>query len=67
MLVAVAEGLRAEGFVQAGHQRAFTEPIELGRLSYLAPKFLKQWPWVLACGIACFLARVSVGWRRRTD
>ncbi len=62
-----AKRFRVVARVQAGHELAFTEPIELGRLSYLAPKFLKQWPWVLACGVACFLAGVSVGWRRRTD
>ena len=53
--------------VQPGHELAFTEPIELGRLSYFVPKILRQWPWVLGCGVACFLVGVVVGWRRRTD
>lgn len=62
-----AERFRIVARVKPGHELAFTEPIELGRLSYLALKFLRQWPWVLGCGVACFLVGVAVGWRRRAD
>ncbi len=60
-----AKRFRVIARVKAGHELAFTEPIELGRLSYLSPKFLKQWPWVFACGVACYLAGIAGSWRWR--
>ena len=50
--------------VKPGHELAFTEPIEIGRLSYLVPKFLAFWPAVFWCGVACF-AGGAVAWFRR--
>jgi len=40
---------------------AFTEPVELGMLSWIAGKIAKAW-WVFAvCGAACMLAAAAIG------
>ncbi len=50
--------------VKPGHELAFTEPVEIGRLSYGVPKFLAFWPAVFWCGVACF-AGGAIAWCRR--
>ncbi|MBI3885830.1 MAG: hypothetical protein HY302_08915 [Opitutae bacterium] len=48
--------LRLVAKAAAGTQLALTEPVEVGWLSWLAPKVASGWAWLLGAGTVCLLA-----------
>lgn len=46
---------------------AFTAPQEVGRLTWLAGKIVRAWPWWLAAGLMATGTAMALGWRAPAD
>ncbi len=58
------DDVRVVARAHAGSTFAFTAPIEVGTLSWLIPKMLSSWLYVLVAGGACLLVASLSAWYR---